>query len=84
MAGTNNIITSMAPLYWKEQINSGMSAGILNGCCYIGSALSSYALGGLADKGGWDAVFLFLLMLCFACTAGGIMSYMIRRKAVIK
>lgn len=80
MAGTNNIITSMAPLYWKEQVNSGFSAGILNGCCYIGSALSSYALGGLADEGGWNAVFMFLLILCVVCTVGGIVSYMVRRK----
>lgn len=80
MSGTNNVITSMAPLCWKEQMNSGFSAGILNGFCYIGSALSSYVLGSMADRGGWNAVFLFLLVLCVVCTAGGMVSYAIRRK----
>ena len=80
MSGTNNVITSMAPLCWKEQMNSGFSAGILNGFCYIGSALSSYVLGSMADRGGWNAVFLFLLVLCGVCTAGGMVSYAIRRK----
>lgn len=80
MSGTNNVITSMAPLCWKERMNSGFSAGILNGFCYIGSALSSYVLGSMADRGGWNAVFLFLLVLCVVCTAGGMVSYAIRRK----
>lgn len=64
MAGVNNIITSMAPLYWKDKINSGLLAGILNGFCYLGSTLSSYGLGVIADFGGWDAVFWLLFILC--------------------
>ena len=57
MAGVNNIVTSMAPLYWKDKLNSGLLAGILNGFCYLGSALSSYGLGAIADAGGWNLVF---------------------------
>ena len=64
MAGVNNIITSMVPLYWKERINSGMLAGVLNGFCYLGSALSSYGLGLIADAGGWNTVFWVLFVLC--------------------
>jgi OPA family glycerol-3-phosphate transporter-like MFS transporter len=64
MAGVNNIITSMAPLYWKDEINSGLLAGILNGFCYLGSTLSSYGLGVIADFGGWNAVFWLLFILC--------------------
>ena len=64
MAGVNNIITSMAPLYWKDKINSGMLAGILNGFCYLGSALSAYGLGMIADYGGWNAVCWVLCILC--------------------
>ena len=75
MAGTNNVITSMAPLYWKNDVDSGLSAGVLNGCCYIGSALSSYVLGGIADNGGWNAVFVFLLIFGGVCTVVGFVAY---------
>jgi OPA family glycerol-3-phosphate transporter-like MFS transporter len=65
MAGVNNIITSMAPLYWKEKINSGLIAGVLNGFCYLGSTLSAYGLGLVRDlSGGWGAVFGLLFILC--------------------
>ena len=66
MAGVNNIITSMAPLYWKEKVNSGLLAGVLNGFCYMGSTLSMYGLGLIADMGGWNAVFVLLFSLCVA------------------
>ena len=64
MSGVNNIVTSMAPLYWKDKLNSGRLAGILNGFCYLGSALSSYGLGLIADMGGWNAFFWLLFSLC--------------------
>lgn len=57
------VITSLAPLELRERMDSGVLAGILNGCCYIGSTISSYALGSIADIYGWSAVFYFLLML---------------------
>lgn len=69
MAGVNNIITSMAPLYWKEKVNSGLLAGVLNGFCYMGSTLSMYGLGLVADMGGWNAVFVLLFSLCVAAVA---------------
>jgi OPA family glycerol-3-phosphate transporter-like MFS transporter len=52
MSGVNNVLTSMAPLYWKDKINSGALAGVLNGFCYLGSTISSYGLGAVADAGG--------------------------------
>ena len=66
MAGVNNIITSMAPLYLKHKINAGVLAGILNGFCYLGSTLSSYGLGAIADFGGWVTVFWLLFAVCIA------------------
>ncbi len=66
MAGVNNVITSMAPLYWKDKVNSGLLAGVLNGFCYMGSTLSMYGLGLIADMGGWNAVFVLLFSLCAA------------------
>lgn len=64
MAGVNNVIINMVPLYWKEKINSGLLAGVLNGFCYLGSTLSAYGLGLIADFGGWYAVFWALFIVC--------------------
>lgn len=61
MHAVNNAITSMAPLYMREQLDSGLLAGVLNGCCYVGSTISSYGLGWAADHFGWNGVFLLLL-----------------------
>lgn len=72
MAGVNNVITSMAPLFWKEKINSGLLAGILNGFCYVGSTISSYGLGSVADGLGWNGVFWLLFVLCLAVVAIGV------------
>ena len=86
MAGVNTVITSMAPLYWKERINSGMLAGILNGFCYLGSCLSAYGLGEIADVGGWNTVFVVLLTLCLI-VVGIAICYMImaiNRKMLIE
>ena len=64
MSGVNNIITSMAPMYWKNRVDSGFLAGILNGFCYLGSTLSAYGLGLIADVGGWNSVLKLLFILC--------------------
>ena len=61
MHAVNNAITSMAPHYMREQLDSGLLAGVLNGCCYVGSTISSYGLGWVADHFGWNGVFLLLL-----------------------
>lgn len=63
MSGVNNVVTSMMPLYWKDRVNSGMMAGILNGFCYLGSTISSYGLGLVADAWNWSAVIWLLFAL---------------------
>ena len=80
MSGVNNVITSMAPLYWKDKVNSGKLAGILNGFCYLGSALSSYGLGLVSDVGGWNAVLVLLLSLCVLCIVFAIVYFAIKNK----
>ena len=60
--GSNNIMTSVAPLGLRERFDSGMLAGLLNGCCYVGSTLSSYGLGAIADAKGWSGVSVTLLV----------------------
>lgn len=66
--GLNNIITSKYPLQLKNKKNVGVIAGVLNGLSYVGSTISSYGLGGIADKSGWNGVFELFVILC-ACTA---------------
>ena len=85
-SASNNLITSMLPLYWKDKINSGMIAGVLNGFCYVGSTVSSYGLGAVADVWGWTAVFWLLFGLtCLTFLIGFgyniVLSLINRRKA---
>lgn len=66
MAAINNVITSVVPLYSRDKIDSGLSAGLLNTFCYVGSTLATSLLGKIADTKGWNEVFMCLL----AVTAG--------------
>ena len=61
MNSVNNVITAIAPLQLRDKLNSGVFAGVLNGFCYLGSTISSYGLGVIADGGGWKLVFYCLL-----------------------
>lgn len=74
--GANGVITCMAPLYMRDKIsNSGMLAGVLNGCCYVGSTISSYCLGAIADNFTWNGVFILLLAIsCIPIVVTGIMT----------
>ncbi|MBQ3529211.1 MAG: MFS transporter [Oscillospiraceae bacterium] len=63
----NSLISSIYPMFMRKQLNSGMFAGILNGFCYLGSTISSYGLGSVADKHGWFGVFWLLLGVCLFC-----------------
>lgn len=60
----NSLITSIFPMFMRNSVNSGKIAGVLNGFCYLGSTVSSYGLGALADNFGWSAVFWCLLGAC--------------------
>ena len=71
MHAVNNVVTSIAPLKMRDKVNPGKIAGILNGFCYLGSTISSYGLGIIADNMGWQSVFMLLLVLCGICTVIG-------------
>ena len=60
----NSLVTSIFPLFMRGKVNSGLFAGILNGFCYLGSTISSYGLGAIADKFGWSSVFWTLGGFC--------------------
>ncbi len=60
----NSLITSIFPIFMRGKVNSGLFAGILNGFCYMGSTISSYGLGAVADRHGWTSVFWLLIGCC--------------------
>ena len=64
VSSSNSVITSIFPLFMKDKINSGLIAGVLNGFCYLGSTISSYGLGLIADSFGWITVFWTLFGVC--------------------
>lgn len=67
----NNAVTTVAPLMLRDKINPGRISGIINGCCYLGSTVSSYVLGLFADRYGWIYVFLLFTVLCALTSAFG-------------
>ncbi len=76
---SNSTITSVFPLTMKGKVNSGLLAGVLNGCCYMGSTISSYGLGVIADHWGWTSVFGLLGGICaFVVVASIIVSLILR------
>lgn len=84
MVGIDNIIVSMVPLRLKGRINSGALAGVLNGFCYVGSTISSYGLGSIADDHGWMAVFYTLLGVVGVIVLVGIIYHFLSRKSEIR
>lgn len=81
MAAVNNVITSVVPLYSRDKIDSGLSAGLLNTFCYVGSTLSTSLLGKIADTSGWNDVFICILIFTVVAFAVCTVSAFITRKA---
>lgn len=77
----NNVITSIAPIMLRDKYDSGMLAGVLNGCAYVGSTISAYGLGALADKQGWFGVFILLLCLSAAAALISFAVYLMGKRA---
>lgn len=84
MSGIDNIIVSMVPLQLKSKVNSGKLAGVLNGFCYLGSTISMYGLGFIADNWGWEAGFYVLLGLIAAVVLVGIVHRFISKNHGIR
>lgn len=64
LSSSNNVVTTIAPLYLRRKMNSGFTSGIINGCCYLGSTLASYLFGLIAENSGWNVVFIVALFIC--------------------
>ncbi len=79
IASCNSLITSIFPLFMKDKLNSGMIAGLLNGFCYVGSTISAYGLGLVADFWNWTAVFVLLLAVCILVCLVGMVYLFVKR-----
>ena len=80
VSSCNSVITSIFPLFMKGKINSGLIAGILNGFCYLGSTISSYGLGTIADNFGWTIVFWVLFGVCTLVCVIAVIYLFLRKK----
>ena len=74
----NGAVTSLFPLKMKGKVNSGLIAGVLNGCCYVGSTISSYGFGFVADTWGWSMVFKLILGVAIAVVVIGVVYVLVR------
>lgn len=61
--GFGNIMTGKVPMSVPDKKSSGFYAGVMNGSAYIGSTISTYGLGLIADKSGWNGTFLSLFAI---------------------
>lgn len=84
MSIIQNQLTTQAPLYMQDKVNTGFMAGMMNGFSYIGNALSTYGLGLIADHSGWIGVFVLLAGVAVLSTAIAIVYYFISRRNAIK
>ncbi len=68
MAGVNNVITNIFPLQVKNGIDAGLIAGLIDGFCYVGSAISAFGLGSIAEGvGDWDTIMYLFTATCMLC-----------------
>lgn len=64
--GINSVLTSIMPLAMRDKMNTGFLAGLMNATCYIGSTISAYGLGKIADCTSWNFVIQILFVASFA------------------
>lgn len=84
MAMINNVITSMFALDYRRMLNAGFAAGLLNTFCYVGSTVTSYSLGAVAQARGWNAVFLIMLGVCGCAAAICLVGIISEKKMKVK
>lgn len=80
MSAVNNVITSIVPLYSRDKIDSGFTAGLLNTFCYVGSTLATSFLGRIADTKGWNDVFICILIFTTVSFVVCLISAVINKK----
>lgn len=78
MHSINGQLTVIVPVFFREEVNPGFLAGLLNGVAYFGSTISSYGLGAVADNSGWNTVFRLIFIVSSGMLAIVTVYYVIR------
>lgn len=63
MMGINVMLVSFVPTYFIRFGKVSTVSGLLNSTVYIGSSISTYALGAIADSFGWSLLLKFLCII---------------------
>lgn len=66
MIGVNTALISLVPTYFIRFNKTSVTVGLLNSMAYIGSAISGYGIGLLAERAGWDAAQIIWLAVGIA------------------
>lgn len=66
VSGVNAVLISFVPLRFAAFGSTAVVAGLTNAVTYLGSALSGFGIGTVAEHGGWRMVEELLLVLCVA------------------
>ena len=66
VSGVNAVLISFIPLRYAAFGLTAVVAGLTNAVTYLGSALSGFGIGAVAQHGGWRTVEELLLALCVA------------------
>lgn len=64
--GANTIYTSLMPMHFQRYGAAATAGGFLNGMTYVGSALSVYGIGAMAERWGWNPTILAWVGLTLA------------------
>ncbi len=84
MSGVNNIITSIFPMLYSAKANAGTIAGVLDGFCYVGSAITAYGLGAISEAvGSWTTIFYLFIAICAFMMVICVIYYLLDRKSKI-
>ena len=67
--GANTIYTSLMPMHFQRYGAAATAGGFLNGMTYVGSALSVYGIGAMAERWGWNPTILAWVGLTLAALA---------------
>lgn len=71
---------NIVPLSFRDHIDSGLLSGVINACSYVGSTVSAYGLGAVADGLGWNSVVLIMLVAAALASVLALAS-LLRKKA---
>ena len=83
MGGVNNVLTNIFPMLYSKK-NAGLIAGVLDGFCYVGSAITAFLLGSVADNYGWNNVFYILISVCLLMIIICAIYILINKKKIVK